>query len=198
MNINEFIGHVEKNGLAKTNKFTIFINKPFAAPDNGPFNDGKSRDFKFSCESIEFPGRGLLTSDNRIYGTSFKTPYGNDYQEITLTLLCDRELSEKRYFDNWIEFINPSSSFDFQYRDDYVTDLKIMQMQDDGATTYICSLLEAYPLSVGALSANWSDDGFHRVQIRMTYRYWTSEENQFTTAEDTLPRRSGRRGGRGT
>jgi hypothetical protein len=167
MNINEFFQHVRANGVAKVSRFTVEI----FPPEYARFGENASG-LEFACESVEFPGRTLTTSDNRIYGPSFKTPYGTDYSEINLTFLCSEDMREKNFFDNWINFINPTTNFNFKYREEYTTDVKIIQLNEKNAQTYACKLYEAFPVAVNALQGNWADDGFHRVQVSMTYRYW--------------------------
>lgn len=172
MNINDFFQHFKKNGVAKVNRFKVEIFRPENAFGVNEFGISDSRDLEFSCESAEFPGRTLTTSDNRIYGPSFKTPYGTDYSEINLTFLCSENMKEKYFFDDWINFINPTTNFDFKYREEYIADVKIIQLNEKNAQTYACRLYGAFPVAVNALQGNWADDGFHRVQVSMTYRYW--------------------------
>lgn len=203
MNINDFFQHVRANGLAKVNRFKVEIFRPENARFGVQFGDN-ARDLEFACESAEFPGRTLTTSDNRIYGPSFKTPYGTDYSEINLTFLCSENMREKYFFDDWINFINPTTNFDFKYREEYVADVKIIQLNERNAQTYACRLYGAFPVAVNALQGNWADDGFHRVQVSMTYRFWEQipveiseaslapylaeleRENQKTLGGDTL------------
>lgn len=185
MNINDFIGHVGKHGIAKTNRFKVFIPKPYGVSDSLYLSDDGSRNLQFTCEAIDFPGRNFTTTDNRIYGAAFKTPYGTDYSEITLTLLCSADFREKQFFDDWMEYINPTNSFDFQYRDDYTVDMNIIQLSEKGMDDiqFNCNLIEAYPIAVNALSASWGDDAPHRVQVTMTYRYWVSDDNKLKSTK---------------
>jgi hypothetical protein len=171
MNINDFISHLKKKGVAKTSKFKVFIYPPLDA-DDGPFSSDFARDFEFSCESVEFPGRTLTTNDTRIYGASFKTPFGTDYAEVNMTFLCNEKLEEKQFFDKWINYINPIATYDFKYKDEYASEITIIQYNEMNKPTYACKLVDAFPISVSPLSSNWSDDNIHRVQVAITYRDW--------------------------
>ena len=72
--------------------------------------------------------------------------------------------------------INPTDSFNFEYRDNYITTVEILQYDDLGNTVYECILHEAYPTSIQSMPSTWADDQFQKVQVTMCYRYWTSEQ----------------------
>lgn len=166
--ISSFLSNIERvNGLAKTNRFMVDF--------SGLANTEENRNLTMMCESVEFPGRTLEFTEAVVYGPAYKMPYASTYQEITLTFLCDRFLNQKAVFDNWMNVINPISNFDFNYRNNYTIDMKITQYDELGNETYICQLIEAYPVSVAPLTASWQDDQFHKVQVTMSYRYWVSE-----------------------
>lgn len=174
-NISDFISRVDgRGGLAYSNKFLAQFDV-----------DG----IDYWCESAEFPGRSFTTSDSRIYGAVYKTPYETHFPEVNLTFLCDAYLSQKVYFDTWMEQINPPTtggrwygggnrSFDFSYRQDdngqynYLKDVRLLHYAPNGAVTYGCMLVGAYPISVAALQANWGDEGFHKLQVTLTYEFW--------------------------
>jgi hypothetical protein len=168
--ISNFISKVNQTSLAKSNKFVV----EFGVPSGVLFTPqrGDVADLTYFCESVEFPGRSFATSDMRLYGPTFKSPTMSSYSEVNLTLLCDADLMQKRTFDTWMDYINPKSSFDFNYREDYVTDVIISQLDDAGTISYSSILRECYPLSVNSLTGNWADDNFHRLQVSLTYRYW--------------------------
>lgn len=173
--VTEFIGRF-RNGLSRTNRFKVLITAP-------PFNGAAVEDFRIlslNCESAELPGRDLTTTDARIYGPSFKMPYMTNYNDVSFTFLCGQSLMEKRIFDDWIAYINPTDTFNFQYRDSYVTTVSIHQLTDNEISTYSCKLLEAYPIQVNSMPVSWGDENFHRVTVTMTYRYWLSD----TTREE--------------
>lgn len=152
-------------GFARSNRFYVQIT-------SAPGIDVLPRQFSFMCEGAEFPGREITTVDTRIYGPTYKSPNLSVYNDITLTVLCDYQMSEKRFFDAWVDYINPTSNYNFSFRDNYVTDIAIFHLNELNDITYGIRLKEAYPVSVGALQASWGDDNIHRLQVGITYRYW--------------------------
>jgi hypothetical protein len=163
-----FIARISDKGLARTNRFRVIFTTPLAGGESEDY-----RQISLNCESAEIPGRDLTTTESRIYGPTFKTPYMTSYNDISFTFLCDAALVEKRVFDEWMSMINPKDTFDFEYRDSYTTTVVIEQLSDNQVTTYSCKLIEAYPVQVNAMPVNWADDNYQRVTVTMTYRYWT-------------------------
>lgn len=168
--LSTFVSEITSKGLAKSNKFKVKIYHPNVDELRSAFGTGQS--LSYYCEAAEFPGRTLEFTDAVMYGPSYKMPYASNYQEITLTLLCDQELQQKRIIDKWMDYINPINSFDFSFRDDYTTFIDISQYNEMGDQMYCCRLMEAYPVSVQPLTVSWADDQFQKVQVTMCYRYW--------------------------
>lgn len=166
MNVQQFLSNISAVGLSRSNRFRIIFTPP------GNLNRDVISLASLFVESAEIPGRTMQTTDFRIYGPSFKNPVLSTYNDINFNLLCDRDLSQKQIFDSWLDLINPINTFDFNYREEYTSSVKIQQIADDGSISYSCELIEAFPTAVGALATNWADDNFHRVQITMSYRFW--------------------------
>ena len=171
--ISNFLAQNQVTGFAKANRFLVDFSFKY-----GIFSDLNTNDLAniltFKCEQAEFPGREFMTSDARIYGPTYKSPYMSSYGDVSLTLLCDSSLTQKQLFETWMSYINTPYSFDFNYRDNYVADVTIEQYNEINKKTFFCTLREAYPVSVTALSANWADDNIHKLQVTLTYRYWIS------------------------
>lgn len=138
-------------------------------------------DLTYLCETAEFPGRGLMTVDTRTYGPNQKLPYQSSYEDLNLTFLCRNNSWERRFFDDWMNIINPVNSFNFSYLDEYKAEIQIYQFNDthiaSSATTpeaiYQFSLHSAYPLLVNPQAVSWADDQFLRLGISFAYSWWT-------------------------
>lgn len=174
-NVSDFLSIVGQ-GLSKSNKFKVTI----SMGENTELSSRWSsvlRDFSFFCDAAEFPGRTLSTTDVKIHGPTFKSPNLSQYSDVTLTILCDPAFSQKTFFEDWLHYINPEPSFFFRYRNSYIGTVDITQYDEFGEPSYTARLKEAYPVVVNPLSASWADDGFHRLQVVFTYRYWTYVDN---------------------
>lgn len=184
-------------GLGKSARFAV----RFAAPrvllsKYGAF----VRDFTYLCEAAEMPGRGFQSLDVRYYGPNQKLPFQTQYEDTTMTFLCRSESFERQFFDDWMEAINPTNSFDFNYRSEYETKIDIIQLADysgaaavgpnqpgSGANpkqTYMITLFNAYPALVNPQPMTWADDQFQRLGVTFTYHKWRRENYDLPITND--------------
>lgn len=170
------------DGLAKSARFAVRIVPSGTDSLLARLGYGNiMRQFTYLCESAEFPGRGFLSYDMRYYGPNFKSPYKSEYQETAMTFLCRSKSFERQFFDDWMEVINPTTTFDFNYRDSYKCEIQMFQFGEKPATssktesiaTYAWTLHEAFPILVNPQPVTWADDNFQRLAISFTYTKWT-------------------------
>jgi len=164
------------------------------------------RDMMYLCEAAEYPGRGFMNVDLRYYGPSFKLPYQSAYEDINLTFICRNEGYERQFFDDWMQQINPTGTFDFGYRDDYRADIQIFQLTDYAQnaftpgiyggnpfflggeppkSSYSYTLLNSFPVLVNPQQVTWADDQFLRLGITFTYQWWIREGLDITPPVST-------------
>ena len=141
-------------------------------------------DMTYLCEAVDFPGRGFDFMEARYYGPPLYLPYNSKYSnEMTLTLLTRGKAMERQMFDDWMEFINPTNTFDFNYAKDYYCRIQIYQLKEvpgPGSgrpptapqAAYLWELQQAWPISVGEQAVTWADNDVLRLQVTFTYRYW--------------------------
>lgn len=168
-------------GLGKSARFAVRIlpARLHLQANYGPF----LQDFTYLCEAAEMPGRGFQSLDVRYYGPNQKLPFQTQYEDTTMTFLCRSESYERQFFDDWMEMINPSNSFDFNYREDYQTKIEIMQLAEYGneskakapAETYRITLYNAYPILVNPQPVTWADDQVQRLAVTFSYHKWARE-----------------------
>lgn len=178
-------------GLVKSNRFAVRIGVPRFGVSYSNF----VRNLTYLCEIAEMPGRGFMNVDVRYYGPNQKLPYNTQYEDITLTFLCRNEAFERQFFDDWMNWINPVNTFDFNYRDEYSVEIDIFQYtdvdEDDTDTPtpkYNVTLRDAYPILVNPQAMTWSDDQFQRLSVTFTYTKWIRKNY------DPAPRNTGPQG----
>jgi hypothetical protein len=184
LNMNSFLSAINREewgGLAKSCRFIAVIRPQGDAilKQSGLIKD----DLHYLCEAAEFPGRGLQSVDLRYYGPNFKMPYQTSYEDLNMTFLCRTEGYERQFFDDWMEIINPTKTFDFEYRDNYRSQIEIYHYGDVGSSDgrgnvnhipkYSFTIHEAYPTLVNAQPVTWADDQFLRLGITFTYSWWS-------------------------
>jgi hypothetical protein len=121
--ITDFISSFGKE-LARTDRFDVIIPVPIPLL----LYRNTTRNLNLRCESAQLPSRSFATAEQK-FGTNpvEKHAYQSNYNESEMTFLVSGDMSEKIFFDSWMEYINPTLSFDFNYKDDYISTLTVNQ-----------------------------------------------------------------------
>jgi len=133
-------------------------------------------DLTYLCDSAELPGRSFGMFTARYYGASFQLPFQTTYDDIDLTFICRHKMKERLFFDDWMEIINPTNSYDFNYRDDYSAEITVFQVSDvadDPAhphAIYAYTIKKAYPIVVNSAPLSWADESILRVGVKFTHK----------------------------
>lgn len=160
-----------KKDIARPNRFDVFIPIPYVLLPY--YNDSKN--LALRCEAALLPSRTLATTEKKIGSVPIqKFPYLSTYTDVVLTFIVSGDMSEKIFFDAWLEVINPSSNFNFRYKKDYSTDIVIRQYDMSNNLVYDTMLIDAFPAAVNQLDLDWSSDGYHKLAVVFEYTYWTN------------------------
>jgi len=160
--------------LARPSKFDVFIPIPVGL---APYLT-VSRALNYRCESTDLPGRAIATTTQKIYGPEEKFPYQTTYNDINLTFICTDKMEEKNFFDAWLEYINPSVTFNFKYKEKYAVNLRINQYDVRNRVSYSVDLVEAFPIGINELPLDWSSDGYHKLTVTFAYTKWRNNSVQ--------------------
>lgn len=183
--INEFRSSFSTD-LAKPAYFDVIIFiPPIFTSSNYAVGIADAQRLQLRCEAAELPGRTIATHDFKTYGPVEKMPYMTTYNDITLTFICSSSMIEKSLFDLWIDYINPSDTWNFRFKNNYCTKILINQYDSTKNYTYQNSLIDAFPVSVNQLDLNWNDDGYHKLSVTFAYTNW--ENTAGYTAEQVPP-----------
>lgn len=170
-NINDFLASF-KTDVARPNRFDVMIPIPVQLMAYY----GTAKNLTFRCETAELPSVTYETFEQKIYGPTEKYPHQKNYNESTFTFMVSDDMSEKVFFDAWMELINPSSTYDFPYKMDYVTEITVNQYDVKGNISYSISLDDAFPISVNQLDLDWSHvDGYHKLSVVFVYKTWSNK-----------------------
>jgi len=135
------------------------------------YNTAKTLNYR--CETAELPSKSYGTIEQKIYGPIEKYPNQMMFNDSTFTFILSDDMSEKLFFDGWMQLINPNSTYDFAYKGDYATDIQVNQYDVTGELTYSVSLIDAFPISVNQLDLDWSNtDSHHKLTVVFAYKSW--------------------------
>jgi hypothetical protein len=185
LTMNEFRSAADKAGqFAKGCRFVVRIQPPSVI-------DTLPEDLHLMCEAVEYPGRGFNVTETRYYGPSQSFPNNTMYNTANMSFLCRTKSPERFFFDEWMEFINPTTSFNFAYPQEYWSRIQIFQLAEYGVSppgsssrrmnvttrltpqaTYGWTLHKAWPTLVNPQQVSWADNDILRLQVTFSYKYW--------------------------
>ena len=190
--INRFIAEVNQGeGLARPNRFLVMINLPkrqvIEADDfdmTPPNNDLESlttvRNIGMMCNQVTFPNRDINTKPHIMYGPRREMPYAYSFEgSVSMQFYGDKFLRQRQFFENWQKKIFNYKNHNFNYYDNYVGSMDILQLgqfesqQDKDRVTYGVRLYEVYPQNVGGIDlAYGSNDQPTQIPVTLNYRRW--------------------------
>jgi hypothetical protein len=166
--INDFKSSFSSD-LAKPSRFDVTIPIPLALG----FYITDARNLTYRCEATNLPGRSFETTEKKIGSAPVeKFPYHTNYQEVPMTFILNSDMNQKIFFDAWMELINPTTDYNFQYKGNYAVDISINQYNSTNTLTYAGVLQEAFPIDVNQLDMDWSSDGYHKLTVVFAYKQW--------------------------
>lgn len=172
--INEFKSSFRKD-LSRPSKFDVNIPVPLTLL---PYVKS-AKSLNYRCENASLPGRQLATTELKIGSNPVeKYPYLTTFTDLQLTFMVDDDMSQKVFFDAWLNFINPTYNYNFRYKGDYATVITVNQYDVTNKISYSCNLYDAYPISVEALDLDWAADGYHKLRVTFAYTYWSNNSLQ--------------------
>lgn len=154
--------------LARPNRFDVNIPIPVGL---SPYRQ-IGRTLSMRCENAELPGRSISTTSMKIYGVEEKFPYQTTYNDISLTFIVSDDMAEKKFFDAWLNWINPTINFNLKYKADYAVSLTVNQYDVRNQLSYSVTMLDAFPIAVNQLDLDWSSDGHHKLTVTFAYTSW--------------------------
>jgi hypothetical protein len=169
-NINQFKSSF-KTDVARPSRFDVTIPIPLSLG----FYISSARNLTYRCETAQLPGRTFETAQKKMGSAPVEYfPYHTNYQQSTMTFIVSDDMNEKIFFDAWMELINPTTDFNFQYKSNYAVDISVNQYDVNGNLTYSGVLQEAFPVDVNQLDMDWSTDSYHKLAVVFMYKQWNN------------------------
>ena len=169
LSVDTILGSINSSGVARTSHYRIQITDV-------------DQDTQLRAINVTLPGRSVQATTYRDYGASREIAYLPLYTQASATFLCSADLKERVAFTQWQDkIIGPhragatgyADPFEAGYYNDYVSDVTIIQMDQTGAETFKCKLLEAYPRSISDISYSYASEEIATFSVQFQFRYFT-------------------------
>jgi len=185
---NEFMSSVEEmGGLSRRNRYSMSIIPPttFSVPT------GKIDFLALSCL---LPSKQFATTENRIYGFSKNIPYDVTYEPILITFLNPNDWSTRKFWDEWLDYIQNPSSFNMTYYSQCTGTVEISVYDEEDTSLsdkprYTVVLQEAWPERMSAYALGYENSDFGNFEVSLRYKQWyekgTNRHNKASDAKVT-------------
>ena len=182
-----------RSGLAPANRFAIFMSPPSQTLLNldlqnaasnllsGNFGLGQlvndPRDIAILCESCTLPGRQIQTLDhqNRNYRQSVKEPQGYMLEDVSFVFHLTNDYHMKKVFDRWLDLIINPETYQVGYKNEFVTDVTIQQLNQQNIPVYGVKLKNAFPITMNAIELSNASAETQKLNVTMTYEDYETE-----------------------
>ena len=132
------------------------------------------------CSAVDMPSREILTKEVKHNGPSRKIAYDAQFADITATFYTDKFLRERSYFELWQKAAYSNTTFNFNYYNDYVSPVNILQLgnyasqneRDD--VTYAVKLFDCFPKTIGAVSYSHDTNQVQTFTVTFSFRHWVN------------------------
>jgi hypothetical protein len=178
-NLNNFMTEVRRSSISRSDRFEVQIIPP--ASLQGFAKDSKL--VSLYCDISNLPGMSVITKGLRLYGPAYQRPVSSEFngEAINMTFYLDRDMNVKAFFDAWMfKTVNPNS-FNVSYAQEYISEIKICQLNENDEETYAIYLEDAFPraMSLVDLSAGAVNQA-GRLNMTFAYRRWYSTHPSYT------------------
>jgi hypothetical protein len=183
----------KRQGLANSNRFMVYMQPPSGSLLNLDLNalavgvlsgNGLSlgglindpRDVAMLCESCTLPGRAITTIDMQNVKQSIKVPYTYINEDVTFTFLLTNDYYMRKMFDQWMGMVFNIDTYTMNYKSEYVTDVRIAQLNKQNIPIYTVRLENAYPTGINAINLdNNAENSIQKVTVNLTYENFVVE-----------------------
>ena len=171
--IDDFYATISKYGQAKPNRFECEVYLPELVRQAS--NTQLPRDLNLRIVGASFPGKNIrTTTDENIYGPSYEVAQGLTYgEEITLEFLLKQNHEERLVFNAWQDFILSPPTYKVSYYNDYVSNIRVYQLDEQGHRTAGIEIRNCFPKTVNAIEYNMDTTSqLIKSTVGMSFKEW--------------------------
>jgi len=130
------------------------------------------------CSAIQMPERTVEMKEVKHHGPAYKIATDYKSADINATFYADKFLRERSYFELWQKSAFSNQSHNFNFYDNYVSDVNIFQLgqfasrneRDD--VTYAVKLFDCFPKTISAVEYSYDANTIQTFQVTFGFRYW--------------------------
>jgi len=184
--IDGFVSNQLQKDLARKAHFRVRVHPPNVLIEDGWDGHRVNDRIGMMAESTTFPDMSTATSGETKIGTDneYEIVTNLNYASFTMTFLCDTEMTQRKFFEKWINstYIKDSLTVGGSptYYNTYIGDVEIFQLKhnflddagvgEDKDWTYMNRFLQVYPSSISAMDVSWDSADVQKVEVNFNFK----------------------------
>lgn len=158
MNVDKFRSKVKE--VARLNRYRVII------PN---FFDGDL--YQYLAKEVELPGKEFRVANLNFWGSEISLAQSVDFDPLSITFYTDNELKVKKDIDNWMNEIFDLELWTVGYYEDYVVDMFVEILNNNGDVIEKIKIEKAYPKNIGSISLSYESENEPFI-ITVQFQYW--------------------------
>ena len=148
--------------------------------DNRNTQNANGRRVRAFCNAINMPDREIIMKEVKHNGPARNIAYDFKSGDVNATFFADKFLRERTYFELWQKSAFSTANFNYNYYNDYVTNLNIFQLgqyasrQERDDVTYGVQLIDAFPKTISAVDYSAEANTVQTFSVTFSFRYWVN------------------------
>ena len=173
--IDQFLANAFETGIARANRFEVFITPPSGKGFSSLNSSDLLRHLSLTCESVDIPGQTIATAELKINGlTVIPIPYSFSYtNQLTLTFKLSEDYRERNAMLAWQDLVFGNGR-GFSYYNEYVGTIIVrpLDLKNNPIQEFI--FRNCFPITVQDLSYNWGSVN-ENLKQSVTFSFYTME-----------------------
>ena len=179
--LQEYITLARTHGFARTDRFLVnFMPQSLLLKDT-------HQKISMMCEEATFPGKNIRFRSLRINTINEQRAHTVDYTGniISFSFIVDSTWAARYFFEDWMALavnpLNADSSREVGFYNEYIGYVDIYSLvqtqgENPEAPLFGIRLFEAWPTSIHAQPMSNGSQGYHRLRVDFTFKWWENQE----------------------
>lgn len=173
--LNQFYSDVYQSGLAKPNRYEVYVTPPSASGFGSLNSLELLRHMSFVCESIDVPSQTVATAESKINGLPV-IPVANGFSynnQITMTFKLSEDYRERNMLLLWQDLVY-RPGIGFSYYNEYVGSIVVRPMNSANQVIQEFIFRNCFPVAIQDLHFNWASNN-ENLKQGVTFAFFSVE-----------------------
>lgn len=183
--LDQFYSSAWTSGIARANRFEVFITPPSAKGFSEVNNSNLLRHMTIVCEAINIPSQTIATTESRINGLPvIPLPYSFSYtNQLELSFKLSEDYRERNFFLAWQDLVY-KPGLGFSYYNEYVGTIVMRPMNTANVVKQEFVFRNCFPVTVQDLQYGWGSNN-ENLKQGVTMSFFSQEVRNIVTNIDS-------------